>query len=155
MLEHWGNSGQELKQELKWRPWRNTGFPTGALQLTFLIQPRLLPREGTAHNGLGLPASISSQDNAPKTYPYASLMEAVLELGFPPPWHVQLATIAMLPPWILVSELWGSPVTSSSVMGWDPQCAQLLGWILWPLCLCGKRISDNYLCTPYFCQHLV
>lgn len=59
--------------------------------LSYTAQALLLG-DGAAHGGLGHPTGISNGENAPQTYPQASLMEATLQLRFLLPMCVKLTT---------------------------------------------------------------
>ena len=72
-----------------------TGFLLGScpahLSCTAQAYP---PHNGATHDGLGFPASISDQENAPENemVPPVQSQEAVLQLGFPLPTCVGLTT---------------------------------------------------------------
>lgn len=69
-INHWGQSGQELKQEPRQEPWDNTTY-----WLAFHCLPSLLsyppqdhlPRDGTIRSKLGPSVSIINQENTPHT----------------------------------------------------------------------------------------
>lgn len=62
----WGKSKQELKEELKQNPEEPfTGSFTGFCSASSYIPQNSQPRDCATHSGLGLPTSISCQENVP------------------------------------------------------------------------------------------
>lgn len=53
------------------------------VQLAFLQAQGPLPKDSSAHSGLGLHASISHQDNFSQTWPQASLIWAIAQVKTP------------------------------------------------------------------------
>lgn len=58
------------------KPWKNDVYWLAFLDLLSL------PRNGTAHTGLGHPTSIIDRENAPQMCPWANLMKGIPKLRF-------------------------------------------------------------------------
>jgi hypothetical protein len=85
---HWGKSGQELRQELIQRPWRNTAYrlaPHGLLSLlSYTIQDHQ-PRDGTPHSELSPLPLTTNQENDPEVWPQVHLVrEDIFSIEIPP-----------------------------------------------------------------------
>lgn len=86
-----GNQSWNSRQELGEIKGDSTCWLVPGLTFSYLsyaVQDSL-PRGGRAHNRLGPPASVNSQENAPQTCLQARLIEEIPQVGFAPclPFH--------------------------------------------------------------------
>lgn len=76
---------ETCRQELWWRPWRNTSnISYCLLPMSWSVCLLIVPpaKDGTTHSELGLPIPISNQENALQTFIQGNIREAFF-LRFP------------------------------------------------------------------------
>lgn len=69
------------RQELKWRPWRNTAYYIA--QPAFFYNPWPIAKGSTTRSGLGRPTTIINKENTPQTWPKVNEMEIISQLTCP------------------------------------------------------------------------
>lgn len=94
-IHRWKKSGQKLNQDLKQTPWRSaaqlTALLPGSHSSTLLIQPSpVFPGMETSTVGWTLLYQLAIKKMFSQRCPRVNLMEAISQLGFPPPRCVKL-----------------------------------------------------------------